>query len=115
VNLDLLVAAAKLVPQDQQISDQPAMGQDMNFVVPEALTWFQLSEAVRQAAGELLESMQYKETYRDEQQDGQGRKRLLFHVILRASDRTLTKDEAEDVRASIVAAMKPLDGQLIGG
>lgn len=114
VSLDVLAELAQLVPQDQDISNQPAMDQDMNFVVPESLTWAELAEAVEQSAGSLLESLHYKETYRDPQQDGPERKRLLFNVVLRAVDKTLTKEEAEEIRTRIVAGMEPLGGTLLG-
>ena len=115
VNLDLLVSEAQLIPQDQRISDQPSMNQDMNFVVPSALAWAELAAAVQGAAGDLLESLEYKETYVDEKQDGPDRKRLLFNVVLRDKQKTLTKEEAEQVRNAIVEAMRPLQGTLIGG
>ena len=114
LSLDLLSELARLVPQDQDISNQPAMDQDMNFIVPESLTWAELAAAVEQSAGALLETLHYKETYRDPKQDGAERKRLLFNVVLRAADKTLTKEEAEEVRTQIVAGLEPLGGKLLG-
>jgi phenylalanyl-tRNA synthetase beta subunit len=59
---------------------------------------------VRAAAGELLEQLEYLETYRDPEADGPGKKRLLLSITLRSRTGTLTGSQAEDVRSRVVSA-----------
>ena len=52
-----------------------------------------------------LEAVEFRETYRDPQQkDGQGKKRLIFSIVLRSPERTLTNEEADEIREQIVSA-----------
>jgi phenylalanyl-tRNA synthetase beta chain len=105
VDLGLLLKHARLIPQHAALSRFPPMSRDLNLVVEEAVRWSDLAATVQAAAGPLVESVRYQETYRDPQQkDGAGKKRLLFSFALRASDRTLTGDEADQVRDAVVAA-----------
>jgi phenylalanyl-tRNA synthetase beta chain len=77
---------------------------DFNFIVENAVKWSELESTVRSAAGDLLESVEYRETFRDEKRDGAGKKRLLMSVVLRSSDSTLTGQQAEEVCKSIVSS-----------
>lgn len=113
VRLQPLADQAELIPQDKALSPHPAMSQDLNFIVPESLTWRELQQQVRAAGGELLESVAYKETYIDAQQDGPGRKRLLLTIVLRKMDSTLTGEEAEAIRQRIIDALQKIDAQLL--
>jgi phenylalanyl-tRNA synthetase beta chain len=104
LRLGMLVELSQLVPQYQPLSPYPAIQYDFNFVVDERIQWAQLEATVRQAGGEVLEAVKYQETYRDEERDGAGRKRLLLSVRLRSNERTLTGQEAEQVREAIIGA-----------
>jgi len=104
VRIDVLAAAAKLVPAHQPTSPFPAIAQDLNLIVDESLRWSDLAATVRAAAGEHLEQVDYRETYRDAQHDGAGKKRLMFSFTLRSQQRTLTGEQAEQIRTQIVAA-----------
>jgi phenylalanyl-tRNA synthetase beta chain len=104
IDLSVLESAAELVPQHRELSQFPAIARDLNFVVDESLRWSALADVVRQSAGECLEDVQYVETFRDAKRDGAGKKRLLLTVTLRSADRTLTSEEADNIRDQIVAA-----------
>lgn len=110
---DQLVALANLAPQERQLSKFPSMDQDLNFVLPLRLAWSELERAVRGAAGELLETLEYRETYRDPERDGPSTQRVLFRIVLRSHEGTLTGGQAEEVRARIVAAVDALGGRLL--
>ncbi|MFT7633595.1 MAG: phenylalanyl-tRNA synthetase beta chain, partial [Mariniblastus sp.] len=56
------------------------------------------------ACGPLLESVEYRETFRNEEKDGPTKKRLLMSVVLRSSESTLTGQQAEEVCQSIVSS-----------
>ncbi|MCA9270053.1 MAG: hypothetical protein KDA41_16340, partial [Planctomycetales bacterium] len=102
--IDLVGKSANFVPQHRSLSPFPAIEQDLNVIVDESVRWADLEAAVRGAGGELLESVAYRETYRNAQADGAGKKRLMFSVQLRSHQATLTGEQAESVREAIVAA-----------
>ena len=104
LDLGVLLERAALIPKCAPISSQPAIARDLNLIVDEPLRWSELAGTVRAAAGEQLERLTYLDTYRDEQKDGAGKKRLLFSLALRASDRTLTSEEADAIAARVVEA-----------
>ena len=91
------------MPQYRVQSSFPAIRRDMNMVVAEDVKWSALADTVSAACGELLDEMEYRETFRDAEKDGPEKKRLMFSFHLRAPDRTLTKEEAEAVSAEVVA------------
>lgn len=97
-----LMPRCKLVPQYVPLVPYPAIEQDLNFVVDEALRWAQLEEAIRQAGGPELEAVTYRETYRDQRADGLGKKRILLRITLRSRQGTLTTEQANALRDRIV-------------
>lgn len=103
VDLAVLQEQAVLVPQDTNQSSFPAVSRDFNFIVNEEVRWADLEATVNTACGDLLESVEYRETFRDEKKDGPNKKRLLLSVVLRSADSTLTGEEAEKVCKSIVS------------
>ena len=110
LKLEVLQAAACLVPQFESLSPYPAISHDFNFIVDEAVSWADLSESVRQAAGQYLEQIDYQETYRDPERDGAGRKRLLLSVRLRSAKQTMTGEQAEQIRQAIITACEQQHG-----
>ncbi|MGW8256820.1 MAG: phenylalanine--tRNA ligase subunit beta-related protein, partial [Thermoguttaceae bacterium] len=51
-----------------------------------------------------LEELQYRQTYRDPKRLGQGKKSLLFTIMLRLKHGTLTNQQADEIRDQILAA-----------
>ncbi|MFP6672876.1 MAG: phenylalanine--tRNA ligase subunit beta [Pirellulaceae bacterium] len=114
VNLQILLDAACLVPQFVEPSAYPVITRDLNIILQDTVRWSQLSQVVNQAAGQFLESLQYQETYRDPDRDGEGTKRILFSLTLRSHERTLTGEEADQIRDDVVQAITTqLNGQLL--
>ncbi len=104
IDLGVLGAVANLIPKYQPQSPYPSITRDLNFVVDEPLRWSQLAGTVRTSAGPCLELVEYKETFRDPNRDGPAKKRLLLTLTLRSSERTLTNEEADQIREAVVAA-----------
>ena len=102
LDLAVLEQHAILIRQHVEKSSFPAVARDFNFVVDEEVRWSDLESTVRSACGELLESVDYRETFRDEKRDGPNKKRLLLSVVLRSADSTLTGEDAEKVCKTIV-------------
>jgi phenylalanyl-tRNA synthetase beta chain len=111
LDVEVLVAAAELVPTAKPLSPYPPVSRDVNIVVPESVHWAEVADLVRVAGDEVLEAVEYRETYRDPQRLGEGRKSLLFSVQLRSISGTLTNEEADNVRDRIVQLL----GEQVGG
>jgi len=92
------------VPRAAELSMYPAVSRDLNLVVPEQIRWDKLTATVRSAAGSALETIEFRDTYRDAKRLGTGKKSQLFTIVLRRNDATLTNVEADQVRDQIVAA-----------
>ncbi|MFP4055560.1 MAG: phenylalanine--tRNA ligase subunit beta [Candidatus Brocadiia bacterium] len=103
-DLDALVAPAKLEGQFHDLPRYPAVARDLAIVVDEGVTWEQVLEAVRGAAGEHLERVDFGEVYRGEQVE-RGKKSLFFSLTFRAPDRTLTHEEVNTSQERVVAEL----------
>ena len=106
IRLAPLMEAADLVPRCVAQSPYPAVSRDLNLVVAEPVRWADVAATVRQHAGECFESLEYRDTYRDPERLGSGKKSLLFTITLRSSDGTLTSQQADEVRDRVVAACR---------
>ncbi len=106
LDMRVLDELAILVPQHQNQSLFPAISRDFNFIVDTSVHWSDLESTVANAGGELLESVEYRETFRDEEKDGPLKKRLLLSVVLRSNDETLTGEQADQICQSIVEKCK---------
>lgn len=113
LRLAVLENRARLVPQYSRPPQFPAIEQDLNIVVPESVRWAELEAAVRAVAGPRLEAVVYRDTYRDPERLGAGRKSQLFSLVLRDPATTLTGEQAEEVRRAVVTACREkLGGEL---
>jgi phenylalanyl-tRNA synthetase beta chain len=81
----------------------PSVSRDLNFVLPEIVTWAELSNAVSQAAGTLLLGTSFGGQYRGKQIEAD-RKSYLITCRFMAPDRTLTTDEVDTVIQKIIGA-----------
>ncbi|MFH8466675.1 phenylalanine--tRNA ligase subunit beta [Streptomyces sp. NPDC017991] len=102
IELDLLERAGAGAPAAPRISAFPVATQDVALVVARDVPAADVEAALREGAGELLESVRLFDVYEGEQL-GEGRKSLAYALRFRAGDRTLTVDEASAARDSAVA------------
>lgn len=98
-----LIDLAQLVPQYREVPATPAISRDLNLELNERVRWSDVAAAVRGAAGTVLEQLDFKDIYRNDDLVSRGEKRLLLSVTLR-SQTTLTSAQADEVRDRIVAA-----------
>ncbi len=113
--IEPLQAMAELVPQYATLSTYPAIRRDLNLIVGADVRWSSLAETISAACGPLLDGIQYRETFRDEKRDGTNKKRLMFSFQLRADDRTLTREEADEISRQVVSACaRQYDASLVG-
>jgi phenylalanyl-tRNA synthetase beta chain len=103
LDLDALEAVGDDTPQAPSISTFPVATQDVALVVDQFVPHAEVEAALREGAGELLEGIRLFDVYENAEQLGDGRKSLAYALRFRASDRTLTVDEASAARDAAVA------------
>jgi phenylalanyl-tRNA synthetase beta chain len=102
LSLDALLEAARPVAAAAVVSAFPAATIDIAVTVPSAVSAADLESALRAGAGDLLEAIRLFDLYTGDQVEA-GRKSMAFTLRLRATDRTLTADDAAAVRDAAVA------------
>jgi phenylalanyl-tRNA synthetase beta chain len=104
LDLATLVTAApdRIVYED--VLTYPATLQDIAVVADEGVEVGALVDAAHEAAGELLRRARVFDVYRGGQLPA-GRKSVAIHLSFQSPDRTLTEEEATEVRERIVAAL----------
>lgn len=113
VELDL-IEGARAPAGAPEVSGLPAAAQDVALVVDNSVPAADVEEALRSGAGDLLESVRLFDVYTGEQV-GEGRKSLAYNLRFRASDRTLTTEEATAARDAAVAAAASRTGATLRG
>ncbi|MER6751742.1 phenylalanine--tRNA ligase subunit beta [Streptomyces fungicidicus] len=102
LDLDALEQVGDDTPQAPGISTFPVATQDVALVVDAFVPASDVEAALREGAGELLESVRLFDVYENAEQLGEGRKSLAYALRFRATDRTLTVDEASAAREAAV-------------
>ncbi|MFA3879059.1 phenylalanine--tRNA ligase subunit beta [Streptomyces sp. MMCC 100] len=110
LDLDAVERVGDDTPQAPGISTFPVATQDVALVVDAFVPAADVEAALREGAGELLESIRLFDVYDNAEQLGEGRKSLAYALRFRAGDRTLTVDEASAARDAAVA----LAGERVG-
>ncbi len=103
LDLDALLRAVPDVTPGPVFSTMPVAKEDVALVVDADVTAGEVEAALREGAGELLESVRLFDVYTGEQ-IGAGKKSLAFALRFRAPDRTLTEAETGAARDAAVAA-----------
>lgn len=111
-DLDALFEAAADVIVAKSISTFPLATQDVALVVDAEVPASEVLEVLRTGAGELLEEVALFDDYRGHNV-GEGKKSLAFGLRFRATDRTLTAEEATAARESAVAAAAAAFGAVL--
>ena len=111
LDLDVLVGAAPPVVLASPLSTHPVALRDVALEIDAAVPAAAVEAALRSGAGPLLESLRLFDEYAGEQV-GAGRRSLAYRLTLRASDHTLTGDEAEAVREAALASAAEVGAML---
>ncbi|MDH6575814.1 phenylalanine--tRNA ligase subunit beta [Kitasatospora sp. MAP5-34] len=114
LDLDLLVADGTQRVSGPAVSSYPVATQDVALIVDSAVPAAEVEAALRDGAGELLEAIRLFDVFTGEQA-GEGKKSLAYTLRFRATDRTLTADEASAARETAVAAATARTGAVLRG
>ncbi|GII95300.1 phenylalanine--tRNA ligase subunit beta [Sinosporangium siamense] len=100
--------------QARRVSAYPVATQDVALIVPDWTSVADVETALRDGAGELLESVRLFDVYTGAQV-GEGNKSLAYTLRFRAPDRTLTVEETTAARdAAVAVAAERLGAHLRG-
>lgn len=102
IDLDALMHHARDIAPGPDFSTFPLAKEDVALVVDDTVSAAAVEVALRDGAGELLESLRLFDVYTGAQV-GVGQKSLAFALRFRASDRTLTEQETGAARDAAVA------------
>ena len=112
LDVESLAARAPELVIFEDVITYPPVRQDLAFTVAEDVPAGDLVEAAKDAAGEALREMRAFDVYRGEQV-GPGRKSIAFSVTFQSPERTLTDEDAAELRNRIVSALQSrFDAQL---
>ncbi|MCF6523181.1 phenylalanine--tRNA ligase subunit beta [Streptomyces sp. JJ36] len=114
LDLDALERAGSGTVEGPHVSTYPVATQDVALVVDSAVPAADVESALREGAGELLESLRLFDVFTGEQ-IGEGRKSLAYALRFRAPDRTLKADEASAARDAAVASAVERTGAVLRG
>lgn len=114
LDLDLVEQANEGPLKAPSISSFPVATQDVALVVDASVPTETVETALRDGAGELLEAIRLFDVYTGDQV-GAGKKSLAYALRFRATDRTLTVDEASAARDAAVALASERTGAVLRG
>ncbi len=102
LDLDVVMRHAQDVVPGPEFSSYPVAKEDVALVVSDDVSAAAVESALREGAGDLLESIRLFDLYTGDQV-GAGHKSLAFALRFRAPDRTLTEQETSAARDAAVS------------
>ncbi|RNF86616.1 phenylalanine--tRNA ligase subunit beta [Streptomyces botrytidirepellens] len=114
IELDRLERAGGGAVTSPHVSTFPVATQDVALVVDDSVAAADVEKALREGAGELLESLRLFDVFTGEQ-IGEGKKSLAYALRFRAPDRTLTAEEVAVARDAAVAVAAERTGATLRG
>ncbi|MEC3919827.1 phenylalanine--tRNA ligase subunit beta [Nocardia sp. CDC160] len=114
VQIDLDALPLREIRPTPVVSAFPAVLQDVSVSVEKNIPAAAVESALASGAGELLENISLFDVY-EGAQAGEGRKSLTYALRFRATDRTLTEDEASAARDAAVARAADAVGAVLRG
>ncbi len=113
VDLGKVAALSPPVVAFRSFPAVPSLRRDLAVTLPEAISAAQALDAVREAAGEVLDDVRVFDVYTG-RQVGEKRRSLALALSFRSAERTLTDEDITPVRERILATLQELGGELRG-
>lgn len=104
LDLDRLVAKARNPHEYHPPSRFPAAFRDIAVLVPRTEKAQTLEEAIRTAAGPLLQIAELFDVYEEGEDEGD-RKSLAFHLTYQSDERTLTAEEVDGIHGRVAQTL----------
>jgi phenylalanyl-tRNA synthetase beta chain len=106
VDLGALAATPRPPLRFRALPRFPASLRDLAIVVKEEIAQEAAGEAIREAGGELLETADLFDIYRDSALAAEGEKSLAYSLVFRHTDRTLNDKEVDEVFGRILGSLE---------
>ena len=110
----MLSAAATPAVRARRLSTYPVAQQDVALVVAADVPAADVEAALRDGAGELLETLSLFDVYTGDQV-GDRHRSLAYRLVFRAPDRTLTTEEVNALRDRAIASAAAATGAVQRG
>lgn len=104
-NLAPLKQIADIAPAFVPLPHFPAIERDINFVLDEPVTWQEVEQTARAAAGPLLDTLAFDSQYRGPQIPP-NKKSYVLRLQYRSPDRTLTAEEVDAIQERVLTACR---------
>lgn len=108
-DVNMLIEAANIKGHYNQLPKFPTVTRDLALVVDRSVQSAELESVIRQAAGELLESLTLFDVYMGER-IAAGKKSMAFSLVYRHPERTLLDEEIHQVTGNVVKALAEQTG-----
>ncbi len=112
LDFQALLAAKGADPEYAPLPKFPAVARDIAVVCDEAVTVGALEDAIRRGAKGLLKEVSLFDIYRGSNIP-EGKKSVAFNLVLRADDRSLTSEEADEDVKSILETLEKECGAVL--
>jgi phenylalanyl-tRNA synthetase beta chain len=109
LDLEALLAEAPSLYYYQPVSRFPAATRDLALIVDEGLPAVQVRDAIVEAGGRLLHSVELFDVYRGEPIPA-GKKSLAYTIAFQAMDRTLTDEEVNQLQTKMQKKLQNVFG-----
>jgi phenylalanyl-tRNA synthetase beta chain len=109
VDLEAMLSEVALVRTSPHIPRYPSVERDVAVVIPDRLPASRVEATIRAAAGPLSEAVELFDVYAGPPVPA-GHRNLAYRLRLRARDRTLTAEEAEEIVQQVRIALQEQDG-----
>jgi len=103
LHFSVLEEVIDLAPHYEELPQFPGVSRDVSLLLDESVTWQELEEVVRGAAGPLLDSVSFGGQYRGKQIEA-GKKSYVVTMNFRSAEKTLTHEEVEQPQTLVVQA-----------
>jgi len=114
IDFDRLMTVANIDRRHRPLPKLPPVRRDLCVVVDHHISWAEIAACARAQAGDCAESVAFMSEYLG-QQIGPGKKAIAFSVTLRAPDRTLTGEEADQAVRRVADALRTQFGATLRG
>lgn len=112
LSFDELMLAKGPDPEYVPLPKFPAVTRDIAVVCDETVTVGALEQAIRRGAKGLLKEVSLFDIYRGKGV-AEGKKSVAFNLVLRADDRSLTSEEADEDVKAILATLEQDCGAIL--
>lgn len=107
INLDLLIKFCQEKTEYFPVSKYPAAVRDIAILVPLEIKAGEVMEKIHKSGGNLIQDIDLFDIYEGETLP-QGKKNLAFHIIFQSQEKTLSKEEIDQIQNNIISGLEKM-------